>query len=223
MSMNKIKIPLMVLVLILLGSTATAAYYFYNQYRKLSSDPQFANKEELSLILGKLSKYMVMPSGEVPSLATVTDKEKLKEQPFFSKSENGDKVLIFTKARKAILYRPSVNKIIDVAPITIGGETSSAAPQPTVAEEKIRVAIYNGTSTVGMAKEVEKKLADIRGLSFVTKEDAVKSYTKTIVVDLSGRYSDIAGGMAQLLEGEVGSLPDGEKQPNADMVIIAGK
>jgi hypothetical protein len=65
---------------------------------------------------------MVLPD-EQPTLASVTDKSKLSDQPFFQKAENGDKILIFVQSRKAILYRPSIKKIIDVAPIqTLPGQ-----------------------------------------------------------------------------------------------------
>ena len=85
-------------------------------------------------------KLIDLPN-ETPTVATVTDSKKLKDQPFFSKVENGDKVLIFTKAKKAILFRPSTNKILDVAPLTItnnqnpaqvaGVKTETPTPTPS--------------------------------------------------------------------------------------------
>jgi hypothetical protein len=62
---------------------------------------------------------MELPVGETPTVATISDKEKLKDQPFFKMAENGDILFAYTTAMQAILYRPSTNKIINVAPITI--------------------------------------------------------------------------------------------------------
>jgi hypothetical protein len=55
-------------------------------------------------------------------VATVSDPEKLKEQPFFTQAKKGDKLLIYAKARKAILYDPAINKIIEVSTLNIGNE-----------------------------------------------------------------------------------------------------
>ena len=51
------------------------------------------------------------------ALATVSDPELLKNKSFFLSSEKGDRVLIFSKIGKAILYRPSINKIVEVVSI----------------------------------------------------------------------------------------------------------
>ena len=70
---------------------------------------------------------MELPEGETPTVATISDKEKLTGQPFFKSPENGDILFAYTTAMKAILYRPSTNKIINVAPITIN-QTQDVSP-----------------------------------------------------------------------------------------------
>ena len=72
---------------------------------------------------------MSVPADETPTLASVTDKTKLKDQPFFKDAENGDQILIFPQAKKAIIYRESTNKLINVGPIAI--TTDTAAKQGT--------------------------------------------------------------------------------------------
>ena len=62
-------------------------------------------------------------------MATVSDLEKLKDQPFFAKAKIGDKVLIYTDAKKAILYDPVNDKIVEVAPINIGNSNPAEAPE----------------------------------------------------------------------------------------------
>ena len=58
-------------------------------------------------------------------MATVSDPEKLKDQPFFAKAQKGDKVLIYSNSQKAILYSPTEDKIVEVAPIN----SSAGVPQ----------------------------------------------------------------------------------------------
>jgi hypothetical protein len=72
---------------------------------------------EMKKIVEEVGKVMVLPTDESPTLATVTNPEALKSQPFFAKALEGDKVLIYTTVRKAILWRPSTHKIIEVSDI----------------------------------------------------------------------------------------------------------
>lgn len=111
------------------------SYYFYNKYQqtaKLLKNPQQAAKQEVASTVAKLGTLMVLPKDETPTIATVTDRNKLKEQPFFAKAANGDKVVLYIKARKAILFREKENKIIEVAPINIERNLSGTpAPRPS--------------------------------------------------------------------------------------------
>jgi DMSO/TMAO reductase YedYZ molybdopterin-dependent catalytic subunit len=59
-----------------------------------------------------------------PALATVTDTSKL-TSPFFKKSQNGDKKLIYQTNQVAIIYRPKIDRIIVVGPVSI--DTSPSA------------------------------------------------------------------------------------------------
>ena len=102
-----------IFALFLLGALSTAGYYYY-QYKK-------ATANEAAVYVAKISKYMILPTDETP---TVADKDKLSSQPFFANAQNGDKVLFYTKAQKAILYRPSINKIVEAA--SMSGAVPSA-------------------------------------------------------------------------------------------------
>ncbi|MDQ3158880.1 MAG: hypothetical protein M3P98_01965 [bacterium] len=120
--LTKKKLFVIFVLLIALGGAA----YLGNQYQEAKkeitrlSNPQEAAREEVLDITQKVGNLVQLPENETPTIATVSDVSKLSAQPFFVNAVNGDKVLIFTQARKAVLYRPSTNKIIEVAPINIG-------------------------------------------------------------------------------------------------------
>ncbi len=111
--------------------TASMAIYFYFQFIELKKNPQDLAQKEVKQLVERVSRLIVLPEGETPTMATVTDLEKLKDQPFFSKAKIGDKVLIYTNAKKAILYDPINNKIVEVAPLNIGSTPSSATTPTT--------------------------------------------------------------------------------------------
>jgi hypothetical protein len=111
-SRRNITIAVVVLVLVLGGGFA---YYF----TQANVDPDVQAQKEVAEVVAQVSKIMVLPN-ETPTLATVTDPEQLRGQAFFTNAKVGDKVLIFSQAKKAILYDPKAHKIVEVAPINLG-------------------------------------------------------------------------------------------------------
>lgn len=110
-------------------------YYQHTQTAKQTNNPAAA-ADEVKKLVEAVGKLIDLPTGETPTIATVTDIAKLKDQPFFQKAQNGDKVLIYGKAREAYLYDPVANKVISVAPLNVGTASAqiaspSATPKPT--------------------------------------------------------------------------------------------
>lgn len=219
-----------VLALLLLIAAAGTGYYFFTKYQNtqkelqmVKTDPntlQKAAQEEVKRLVAEVGKIIELPANEDPTVATITDIEKLKDQPFFKNAKNGDKVLIYTNSKKAILYDPIAHKVIDVAPVNIG---SSSAQQT----QQARIVLLNGTTSVGLTNKVE---ADIRQgfpqANISAKGNATKSdYEKTIVVALNDQAKDAAANLAKVINvSSADSLPAGEnKPPNADIVILIGK
>ena len=118
------KVAITIGVLLLLGASG-AAGYFYKQLNDIKKNPNKVAQDETSATLAAVGKLIVLPVGEQPTVATVTDPSKLKDQAFFANAKTGDKVLIYTNAKKAILYSPAENKIVEVAPVNIGNNTAS--------------------------------------------------------------------------------------------------
>lgn len=141
--MSKVfKLVIVLLILGVISGLSYSTYYYFNQNKLAQiqlANPQALNEKETAEIIAQVSKLMELPP-EAPTIATVLDVEKLKEQPFFSKASNGDKVLIFTNAKKAILFRPSTSKIIEVDPISLDSQptptpTTKPKVEPTPTEE----------------------------------------------------------------------------------------
>lgn len=126
MHINKksIKILFIVFMLAAVGFFAYQYVHTRNELNK-AKNPDQAAKQETQDILNDIGKYLELPNSEQPTMATVSNKEKLKSQPFFENAENGDKVLVYTKAQQAILYRPSTKKVIEYAPVNPAGSQST--------------------------------------------------------------------------------------------------
>lgn len=114
---GKVVITMLVVAVAVLSAITV---YYYSQWKVLKNNPQKVAQDEVTAVVEKLRKIMILPDGEQPTIATVVDPAKLKDQPFFAKAKVGDKVLIYTNARKAILYDSVSNKIVEVAPLNIG-------------------------------------------------------------------------------------------------------
>lgn len=120
------------LALILIGVTAlalAAAVFFYAENMKLKENPQIASQKETQELVAKVSKLAVLPAGETPTVATVSDPAALKDQAFFAQAQKGDKVLIYTNSKKAILYSVTLNRILDVAPLNIGSTRAASTEE----------------------------------------------------------------------------------------------
>jgi len=129
---KKGKKAIVILVLIALAGLLGTGY-FYNRYNSLKKNPNVEAQKEMETIVGKLGKLMVLPTDDTPTVATVADKDRLSGQSFFANAQNGDKLVVYTKTKKAILFREKENKIIEVAPIYFeNNATSTGANTATV-------------------------------------------------------------------------------------------
>lgn len=144
------KIFLIGIFLILAILIFTVFYLF----QKHSQDKNSIVLESNSLkgiqgLLEEVGGKIELPIGQTPDIATVTDATKLENIAFYRNAKNGDKVLIFRSIKEAILYRPSIHKIIAVAPINAAPEANTTLPQTVrdVPQSPIPSIIPNSTSS----------------------------------------------------------------------------
>lgn len=117
-----------------------AALFFWFQINQLKKDPASVAQKQTQELVARVGKLIVLPENETPTMATVSDPSKLQDQPFFLNAKKGFNVLIYSSAKKAILYDPFSNKIVEVAPISIGSgpqalDEKAVPPNPTKTEE----------------------------------------------------------------------------------------
>ncbi len=269
------RIPTILVWLLILVVVAGAAYYFgQRRNAQSSSKPAAKAQQENQTVIAQVGKLMLLPQDEQPTIATVSDKSKLGNQDFFKNAEDGDEILVYPNAQLAIIYRPSINKIVNVAPLftdqnSTAGQTASTAKQvtaqsssnshqasqsnsspssqpqtssstagqtvsaaspvassansPDVQTTPLKVEIENGSTTVGLAGDVQNKLSGISGVSVIGTGDAKGNYTNTVVVDLTQKNPALVLQVAQSVSGQIENLPAGESAPTgADVLVIVG-
>lgn len=113
-------LPLILIILVIILAL-TSAYF----YKKSKNDPNAASQAEIKSLVQKVGRLAILPTDETPTVATVSDPDALKSQAFFVDAKKGDKVLIYTNAKKAVLYDPTADKIVNIAPL------NSESPAPT--------------------------------------------------------------------------------------------
>ncbi len=111
-----------------------------HQLEEIKKSTQRSGQEAAQQVLEKVRSLMAFPTDPEPTVATITDVERLRRtSDFYQKAKNGDH-LIITKDR-AILFDPDRNIIVDVVPVRLEetseseeGQTETtptATPTPT--------------------------------------------------------------------------------------------
>lgn len=118
----------LILVALLIAAIA-AGGFFYAKYRDVSSDPKKAvaskNASETKDVIDALNKILLTESDKQPTVARVDQPETLKKSntEFYKNVNVGDYLVLYPQ--RAIIFRRSENKLINVAPIV---DTSKPTP-----------------------------------------------------------------------------------------------
>ncbi len=223
-----IAVVITVLVVTIISGVAIYFYVQYQNAQMLLKNPASALENEVKSLVDRVNKVIELPKSEVPTVATVSDKTKLASQPFFLKAENGDKVLIYNTAKKAYLYRPKDNKVIEVSSLSVSpstlGASDAASLQPAV--EKAKVVLLNGTTRTGLTKTAEDRMiANNISIEVIERDNAASSDLKeTIVVDITKKNTDLLSQIEKTVGGKTGTIPEGQTIPQGvDVLVILGE
>ncbi len=106
------------------------AFAIFKKFYPTAATPegQLSDKEIKSLV-GKVSKLINVPE-ETPVIATIIKADQLiAEQKFYAGSKDGDYLIVFPTAQKAIIYRENENRLINVGPIIVDQAATSTKQQ----------------------------------------------------------------------------------------------
>lgn len=94
-----------------------AVFFFYHKY--WVNSPEKLAEREINQLVKSVARLIDLPADELPVVATVKNTDELKEQTFFSNAKIGYKILIYEKNKKAIMYNPESDKIVEVSHIGV--------------------------------------------------------------------------------------------------------
>ena len=124
------------IVIILFVLVLLAAYLYKGN--TFFQNPNTVAENVNKALIEKVGKIVFLPQDEIPTIARVANPEILKDKVFFAEAKTGDVVLIYTNAKKAILYDPVANKIINMSNVNIGDtkKNTTSAPSISIPDEK---------------------------------------------------------------------------------------
>jgi hypothetical protein len=189
--------------------------YGYNQKTTLDdyrANPQKIIAEESKRIKDKIAERYELPSYketvdgkevkkvEEPTIATVQDLAPLKDQEFFANAEIGDYVLVFQRAKTAMIYREKTDKVINFGPVDLNNKNVA------------KIKIIGTAAAIESAKQ-KINTAFPNSATFEATESS-KPSDKTYVIDATGSS---AQGVAQVVSALPGSAAGTKDQVTADI------
>lgn len=142
LDLSNLKLKYAVLFLAVATGVAGAiiAIYAYTKFTsptslniQIAAESERLTPKEIKALTDKVSQIAVLPEDETPTVLTVSDLTKLHANPFFVNAKLKDKILIFKKAERIILYDPLGHKIVNMGPYS--ENQSSPPPSPAAQYE----------------------------------------------------------------------------------------
>jgi hypothetical protein len=227
-----------ILILVVVGAVAGGGWYFFNQGKSgfVIRPGEKLSDEQVSELIDRVGRFLVLPSDEQPSVAAISDAISLAErQAFYKDAKDGDILIVYSS--KAIIYDATADKLVNVGPIVrtdiepstaSGSGQANESPEPTAEPAQVTVEVRNGTSTAGLAGAMASELKKNDLYDVKTPGDAAGAYTETVIVDLSGGDDEGKTVTVNLLADELNAkvvteLPAGEEASQYDVLILIGK
>ncbi len=174
-------------------------------------------KKELAAAKTSVGKHMILPTDEEPTLAQVDDKKAVKDPFIAQKSDNGDQILIYSKNKLVIIYRPSIDKIVAAGDLF-------ADPALTEADGAT-VTVLNGSNDESKTKSIISKLTALYPKMNVTDGGKTnkQDFSTTIVINNNSNKDNLIESITQSIGAKRGIVPISESASPTNLMIIVGK
>jgi hypothetical protein len=114
---KSVQIALIALLGVAILSASLLAVFFIRS-RASNTRVQAPQAIDVKQVVSDINKTIILPTDETPSVSAVADPSTLVGQPFFAHAEQGDLVVVYPSIKRAILWRPSVKKIVEVSTVS---------------------------------------------------------------------------------------------------------
>ena len=237
---NKLIIAIVVVVVVGIGASLVWSRQGADSLAKLAAQPGAkVSGDQVNQLVARIGQFITVPSGEQPSVVVLQNVAELaKQQTFYQNAKDGDILLLFSN--RAIIYDAIANKLVNVGPIVRNDATplptevasASASVSPSVSAtpgvpEKVAVMVLNGTSKQGYAAATALELGKNSWVTKATAHAAVGNYSKTLIIDQTGKYPNDDAWLANKYNGTVqDTLPKVEVSlvpSTVGVVVILGQ
>lgn len=126
-SLGSFGIGIIVVIIAVFSSLLALHYYrLANELKKATAQhpASSANADPVTQAISAVERHILLPQGERPQVARVTDLSQLSNIPFFGNALVGDEVLVYCKSSLSILYSPAREKVIEVSRQLVAGSCS---------------------------------------------------------------------------------------------------
>ena len=222
----------LVIILVVLVMASTIGVYRFQQWRTKPKVTVESN-ENISLeeTVNRIGKHFVFNPKEKPVMLMVTEPEKMREANpwFYEHASVGDRVLLWSD--QAVLYSVSQDRVLQVLPLNVPTSTLSTllesqspkeTPSSVATTTILSVEIRNATGKAGEGKKA-MSLVDATKYSISTVTDAKNVLEISTVVSSSSIDQARIKSFADQFHATIGSLPVGEQESKADILLFIGK
>lgn len=218
-----LKAVVVLLNVLIIAGLGFSTVFFYLKYQD-SKNSNLTPEQRIAKYEKEISRSYTLPTGEKATLADVKSAADLKKdeanKEFFKDSADGDVLLVYSTSKLGILYRPSAKKIIKAGPVTFKDQTTTKNQAP--AKEQALVTQIIGAKTDRDAAAAALNTGFSKDVTISSQVDAKTplSAGSTVLVDVSGKNTELVKKMATELKGKVGNAPEGQ-DPLPSNVAIA--
>lgn len=120
----------LIVALIVVALAVATGFLLWQNLQLRSPDGQKqANERANAKLVEEVSAKILLPSDQTPTIATITNVDELKKvnEAFYRDAQNGDRILFYST--RAVIYRESDHKIINVAPVTLNPSDQKGTDQ----------------------------------------------------------------------------------------------